>query len=55
VEEPILTAEDGHAAACHFWKEIGPVKAAPAEGGGRGRDRLARLQGFFRRGKNTVS
>jgi oligopeptide/dipeptide ABC transporter ATP-binding protein len=54
-EEPKLAAEDGHAAACHFWKEIDAGQVVPAEGKGRGRERLARLQAFFRREKNTVS
>jgi oligopeptide transport system ATP-binding protein len=56
-EEPVLTAErDGHAAACHFWKEIGPAgRVVPAAGDGRGRERLARLQAFFSRGRNISS
>jgi oligopeptide/dipeptide ABC transporter ATP-binding protein len=54
-EEPALTAEDGHATACHFWKDIDAGQVVPEEGKGRGRDRLARLQAFFQRDKNTVS
>jgi oligopeptide/dipeptide ABC transporter ATP-binding protein len=54
-EEPKLEAESGHATACHFWKEIDAGQVVPDEGKGRGRDRLARLQAFFGRGKNTAS
>jgi oligopeptide/dipeptide ABC transporter ATP-binding protein len=47
-EAPPLDAADGHAVACHFWKEIGaavnlvPAAETPVNA------RLARLQAFFR-------
>ena len=55
-EEPALVPErGGHATACHFWKEIGPAQhAVPAAGAGRGRERLAQLQAFFTRDRNTA-
>jgi peptide/nickel transport system ATP-binding protein len=54
VEEPLLVPENGHATACHFWKEIAPAqRAAVADAGRAGRSRLERLQAFFRPGKST--
>jgi oligopeptide transport system ATP-binding protein len=45
-EEPALEADaDGHAVACHFWRELPAYAPPPASG--RGTARLARLQGFF--------
>jgi oligopeptide transport system ATP-binding protein len=57
VEEPVLAPEqDGHATACHFWKEIGPAQQiAPADGAGSGRERLARLQAFFSRSSRKAA
>jgi len=49
-EEPLLVPENGHATACHFWKDIAPAQqAAVPEGGSAGKTRLARLQTFFAR------
>ncbi|MBI1774358.1 MAG: dipeptide ABC transporter ATP-binding protein [Proteobacteria bacterium] len=51
VEEPLLRPEtNGHATACHFWAEIGPAGAiVPRPSSSAGSERLARLQGAFRR------
>ena len=46
-EEPTLIALSGHAAACHFWTEIGTVREAPATAAAN--PRLQRLQAFFRK------
>ena len=48
-EVPVLSAEDGHAVACHFWREIAPVAppAARVEDAGEGRRRLEVLQAAF--------
>ena len=49
-EAPALESAAGHAAACHFWREIGaaggPVPAAAHSARNR---RLEKLQAFFRR------
>ena len=46
-EDPALNATDGHAVACHFWREIGP--AAPVASEMAQRDaRLEQLQAAFR-------
>jgi oligopeptide transport system ATP-binding protein len=53
IEEPKLTpTPDGHATACHFWKDIAPAQAAAPAAAPAGRDRLARLQSFFKRGSD---
>ena len=48
-ETPELVAENAHAVACHFWREI-VVSTAPAGNGGAkpGGTRLSRLQQAFR-------
>jgi oligopeptide/dipeptide ABC transporter ATP-binding protein len=46
-EDPPLLAEDGHAVACHFWREIGPSAAAVLPKAQRDA-RLERLQAAFR-------
>jgi oligopeptide transport system ATP-binding protein len=46
-EDPPLVAEDGHAVACHFWREIGPSAAAVLPKAQRDA-RLERLQAAFR-------
>jgi oligopeptide transport system ATP-binding protein len=55
-EEPVLApTPDGHATACHFWKDIAPAQqAAIPESASPGRERLARLQAFFRRGRDAA-
>ena len=47
-EEPALAAEDGHAVACHFWREIAP-DGAPVRATAARDSRLERLQAAFRR------
>ena len=46
-EDPALSAEDGHAVACHFWREI-PSYAPPPRLAQKSGERLARLQAAFR-------
>jgi oligopeptide transport system ATP-binding protein len=46
-EDPPLLATDGHAVACHFWREIVPAAAA-APAVVRRDERLERLQSAFR-------
>jgi oligopeptide transport system ATP-binding protein len=46
-EEPVLGMADGHAVACHFWREIGSA-AAVAPPPPRRDARLERLQAAFR-------
>ena len=48
-EDPPLIADDGHAVACHFWREIAalPADASLAEAPTID-TRLARLQAAFR-------
>jgi oligopeptide transport system ATP-binding protein len=46
-ESPPLDEEGGHAAACHFWREI--AGASPLAGGRQRNERLERLQSFFKR------
>jgi oligopeptide/dipeptide ABC transporter ATP-binding protein len=44
---PLADDGEGHATACHFWREIATAPVLP---GGRGANaRLARLQSFFKR------
>ncbi|HYC14286.1 MAG TPA: dipeptide ABC transporter ATP-binding protein [Stellaceae bacterium] len=51
-EEPVLGEADGHAVACHFWREIAPAAARP--GAARRDARLERLQAEFRRPRPEV-
>jgi peptide/nickel transport system ATP-binding protein len=46
-EEPVLTAGDEHAVACHFWREIAPA-GLPEHAAAAPDARLARLQAAFR-------
>ena len=46
-EDPALLAEDGHAVACHFWREIPSYAPAPRPVQKSG-ERLAALQAAFR-------
>jgi oligopeptide/dipeptide ABC transporter ATP-binding protein len=50
-EAPELTPNgDGHATACHFWREIAaPANLLPASGELKSNPHLARLQSFFTR------
>jgi oligopeptide/dipeptide ABC transporter ATP-binding protein len=48
-EVPVPDAQDGHAVACHFWREIEPSRAAlPGMREAPRNDRLAALQAAFR-------
>jgi peptide/nickel transport system ATP-binding protein/oligopeptide transport system ATP-binding protein len=48
-EEPLLAADGGHAAACHFWRDIAVPKAlVPDTAAVPDNARLARLQAAFR-------
>jgi hypothetical protein len=47
VETPPL-AGDGHAVACHFWREIAPPAALPGKGEAARNVRLEALQAAFR-------
>jgi oligopeptide transport system ATP-binding protein len=50
-EDPALVADDSHATACHFWREItAPAAALPRAATSRD-PRLERLQGAFRDGR----
>ena len=46
-EDPPLLADRGHAVACHFWRDIGPVATGASEPAARDQ-RLERLQAAFR-------
>ncbi|HEX7271058.1 MAG TPA: dipeptide ABC transporter ATP-binding protein [Casimicrobiaceae bacterium] len=46
-EDPVLGEADGHAVACHFWREIAPPTLVPVAT--RRDPRLERLQAAFRR------
>ena len=46
-EAPVLSAEDGHAVACHFWREIAPAAVPPSAAEGEGNRRLEYLQAAF--------
>jgi oligopeptide transport system ATP-binding protein len=51
IETPALERDtDGHATACHFWREIAPPPALVATAPGAGAARLQRLQEYFRAG-----
>ena len=51
-EIPVLTSEDGHAVACHFWKEIAPPGAlVPDNLSLPPNTRLERLQSAFTSGR----
>jgi oligopeptide/dipeptide ABC transporter ATP-binding protein len=48
-EEPLLGADDRHAVACHFWREILPPEAAlPRTAAVTSNPRLEALQAAFR-------
>ena len=49
-EDPALVADDTHATACHFWREITPPEAALPRIGTPRDPRLERLQAAFRDG-----
>jgi oligopeptide/dipeptide ABC transporter ATP-binding protein len=51
-EEPVLAAEDGHAVACHFWREIAPAGATLSAAAAPDA-RLERLQAAFRKAPGT--
>jgi oligopeptide/dipeptide ABC transporter ATP-binding protein len=51
-EDPALIAENTHATACHFWREIVPT-AASLPSSTRPDARLERLQAAFRDGRRT--
>jgi oligopeptide transport system ATP-binding protein len=46
-EDPALTADGGHATACHFWREIVAPAAALPQAAPHADARLERLQGAF--------
>jgi len=46
-EVPPLVTEDGHAVACHFWKQIAPPARVAAHLNAEPNERLARLQAAF--------
>ena len=50
-EDPALLTDNGHAVACHFWRDIPVSVAVPSAA--RDRERLTRLQSAFR--KHAVS
>jgi oligopeptide transport system ATP-binding protein len=56
-EDPSLAVEDGHAVACHFWREVAqaPAVQAPAASTVTRNPRLERLQAAFRAGAAPVS
>jgi oligopeptide transport system ATP-binding protein len=47
-EDPLLVANDGHAVACHFWREIAPSAAVLPRAAIGPDPRLERLQAAFR-------
>ena len=50
-EDPSLTVDDGHAVACHFWRELARARGTPASATTPPRNpRLERLQAAFRAG-----
>ena len=51
-EDPALLADDTHATACHFWREIAPSAAAMPSSSRPGA-RLERLQSAFRNGQRA--
>jgi oligopeptide/dipeptide ABC transporter ATP-binding protein len=53
VEDPPLTAQDGHAVACHFWRDIAAPAVAVAGTAATRDARLIRLQAAFRRAAAT--
>ena len=53
-EEPLLTAEDRHQVACHFWKEIASKAAVADAHSPRRNPRLERLQAAFQAGQRSA-
>ena len=54
-EDPPLTVDNGHAVACHFWRELARARGTPALAATPPRNpRLERLQAAFRAGAPTA-
>ena len=54
VEDPALTAQDGHAVACHFWADITAPAATVPTTASKTEARLNRLQAAFRKAAETL-